>query len=179
MPSDESSIQSPEFGAIRPPPPLLRGGPHRRGYHRRVHRARTMQRMFSSWTIRLAAFCAIIATVSGGYLFLATGSDKVSATNAQSAPEQSVEMIRPIRAAIAHIASTPTERSRLSRRRTSTPRSQAISPKCAWTGNKGEGFSSIERYKRGFECSPLPFRHLRPGASGATLPRTRMWRGIW
>ena len=65
-----------------------------------------MQRLFSSWSIGLAACGAASAIGLGLYLFLLPASQKAVAADQQPAPVQSVETIRPIRADIAHSFNT-------------------------------------------------------------------------
>jgi RND family efflux transporter MFP subunit len=64
-----------------------------------------MQRRFFSWSIRFAAFGAVIAIGIGVYFFLLPASQSVAA-NSQPAAVQTVETIRPIRADIAHSFNT-------------------------------------------------------------------------
>jgi RND family efflux transporter MFP subunit len=65
-----------------------------------------MQRISSSWTIRLATFGVAIAIGLGGYRFIAPELAKASAANPQPTAVQTVETIRPIRADIAHSFNT-------------------------------------------------------------------------
>ena len=65
-----------------------------------------MQRISSSWTIRLATFGVAIAIGLGGYRFIAPELAKASAASPQPTAVQTVETIRPIRADIAHSFNT-------------------------------------------------------------------------
>jgi RND family efflux transporter MFP subunit len=65
-----------------------------------------MRRIFSLSSIKLAVLGAVIATGLGFYLFSSGKSETASAANAQPAPAQTVETIRPIRSDIAHSFNT-------------------------------------------------------------------------